>query len=107
MALTFTYKSCKEIKLIKKSKMLMKTFDELISIEIDHLGGGYFHPSMFSDGRLNPKYQQMYSDSGETMFDIDRKAPLYYFLQNRFKFSAYRYGGTGVYITDGYEKSQK
>jgi len=47
-------------------------FAELVSIEIDTLGGGYFCQEMFDDGRLDPQYKNIYSTSGETMFDIDR-----------------------------------
>lgn len=36
---------------------------------IDNIEGGYFHPNMLIDGRVKDK---RYSNSGETMFGIDR-----------------------------------
>jgi len=41
---------------------------------IDLLEGGYFHPNMFNDGRLSTQYQAIYSQSGETMYGLDRHA---------------------------------
>lgn len=38
---------------------------------IDNLEGGYYHPDMLKDGRVK---DSRYSNSGETMFGIDRKA---------------------------------
>ena len=38
---------------------------------IKYMEGGYFHPDMLKDGRIN---DSRYSTSGETMFGIDRKA---------------------------------
>jgi hypothetical protein len=54
------------------TKKKMKSFDEQISTEVDYLGGGYFIQLMFTDGRLDPKYKEMYSSSGETHMDLDR-----------------------------------
>ena len=46
------------------------TFAEIVSLVIDKLEGGYFHPNMLLDGRVK---DARYSKSGETMFGIDRK----------------------------------
>lgn len=46
------------------------TFNSLVSVSLDKLGGGYYHPDMLQDGRIK---DQRYASSGETMFDIDRK----------------------------------
>lgn len=42
--------------------------------------GGYYHPDMFLDGRIDQKYYGTYENSGETMFGLDRYAGhgLYY-----------------------------
>lgn len=44
-------------------------FKEIVSKVIDKLEGGYFHPNMLKDGRVK---DARYSNSGETMFGIDR-----------------------------------
>jgi hypothetical protein len=54
--------------------MTKENFLKVISIITSKLEGGYFHPAMFTDGRLSPKYKDLYKYSGETMFGIDRKA---------------------------------
>jgi len=46
-------------------------FNEMTSRVIDELEGGYYHPDMLKDGRVK---DSRYSNSGETMFGIDRKA---------------------------------
>ncbi len=46
-------------------------YRKIVSIIIDKLEGGYYHPDMLQDGRVK---DQRYSNSGETMFGIDRKA---------------------------------
>ncbi len=45
-------------------------FGKLVGIVIDNFEGGYYHPNMLRDGRVN---DSRYSSSGETMFGIDRK----------------------------------
>lgn len=45
------------------------TFNEIVSLVIDKLEGGYYHPDMLKDGRVK---DNRYSASGETMFGIDR-----------------------------------
>jgi len=52
-----------------------KTFEELTAIIIEKIEGGYFHPSMFEDGRLaaTEKHLFIFKTSGETMFGMDRK----------------------------------
>jgi hypothetical protein len=47
-------------------------FVDITKQVINTLEGGYFHPYMFDDGRL--KYNDMYKNSGETMFGLDRHA---------------------------------
>jgi hypothetical protein len=47
------------------------SFDEVVASVIDNLEGGYYHPDMLRDGRVK---DQRYSESGETMMGIDRKA---------------------------------
>ena len=49
--------------------MDLTTFKKLIPLEIEYLGGGYYHPNMLLDGRVN---DSRYAASGETMYDIDR-----------------------------------
>ena len=44
-------------------------FQSVVFQIIDNLEGGYFHPDMLLDGRVKDK---RYSNSGETMFGIDR-----------------------------------
>lgn len=44
-------------------------FSKQVGLIIDNLEGGYFHPNMLTDGRVN---DSRYSTSGETMFGIDR-----------------------------------
>jgi hypothetical protein len=46
-------------------------FDQMVTLVIDKLEGGYYHPQMLKDGRVK---DARYSNSGETMFGIDRKA---------------------------------
>ncbi len=46
-------------------------YREIVSVLIDQLEGGYYHPDMLADGRVN---DSRYKNSGETMFGIDRKA---------------------------------
>lgn len=46
-----------------------KMFKEIVTKVIDKLEGGYFHPNMLKDGRVK---DARYSNSGETMFGIDR-----------------------------------
>lgn len=43
----------------------------MTALVIDNLEGGYYHPDMLKDGRVK---DFRYSNSGETMFGIDRKA---------------------------------
>ena len=45
-------------------------FSELLQIEKQYLGGGYFHPDMYIK---NPVMFEGYEDSGETFLDIDLK----------------------------------
>lgn len=45
-------------------------FLQITDVIIKNIEGGYFHPSMFKDGRL--KYDAVYNTSGETMFGLDR-----------------------------------
>jgi hypothetical protein len=51
-------------------------FSELFEIEKKYLGGGWFDPAMFHDGRLNPDpgTVKLYKDSSRTMYDIDEIA---------------------------------
>jgi hypothetical protein len=49
-------------------------FNDMTLLVIDKLEGGYFHPAMLDDGRLDAKYKGVYGKSGETMFGIDRVA---------------------------------
>ena len=73
--------------IIKTGKVTksMTTFREVATAVIANLEGGYFHPSMLKDGRLNDKTGYMagidpktgnkipgISPSGETIFGIDR-----------------------------------
>ncbi|CAN5397740.1 hypothetical protein BH09BAC5_BH09BAC5_28010 [soil metagenome] len=51
-----------------------QTFNEIVSLIIDELEGGYYHPYMLNDGRLKTKNPAVYSTSGETMFGLDRSA---------------------------------
>lgn len=44
-------------------------FNNMVSIVIDKLEGGYYHPDMLKDGRVK---SSLYGASGETMFGIDR-----------------------------------
>jgi len=44
-------------------------FKEIVFKVIDKLEGGYYHPNMLKDGRVK---DARYSNSGETMFGIDR-----------------------------------
>lgn len=44
-------------------------FKDIVFKVIDNLEGGYFHPNMLLDGRVK---DTRYSNSGETMFGIDR-----------------------------------
>lgn len=46
-------------------------FNAMCSLVIEKLEGGYYHPDMLKDGRVK---DSRYSNSGETMFGIDRKA---------------------------------
>lgn len=46
-------------------------FSKIVTLVIDQLEGGYYHPDMMQDGRL--KYNSLLASSGETMFGIDRK----------------------------------
>lgn len=46
-------------------------FNSVVALVIDNLEGGYYHPDMLKDGRIK---DSRYSDSGETMLGIDRKA---------------------------------
>jgi len=47
----------------------MENFTDITNKIIDNLEGGYYHPLMLADGRVNDK---RYASSGETMFGIDR-----------------------------------
>jgi hypothetical protein len=49
-------------------------FFKIVGVIIDNLEGGYYHPQMFKDGRLNASNSSAYSTSGETMFGLDRTA---------------------------------
>jgi hypothetical protein len=44
-------------------------YTDIVSLVIDKLEGGYYHPNMLKDGRVK---DARYSASGETMFGIDR-----------------------------------
>lgn len=46
-------------------------YQKIVGLIIDKLEGGYYHPDMLSDGRVN---DSRYGSSGETMFGIDRVA---------------------------------
>lgn len=48
-----------------------QSFVDSVKVVIDNLEGGYYHPQMLKDGRVK---DSRYSNSGETMFGIDRKA---------------------------------
>lgn len=48
-----------------------KDFLKVTKIVIDKLEGGYYHPDMLKDGRVR---DSRYSNSGETLYGIDRKA---------------------------------
>lgn len=45
-------------------------FEKIVDVIIDNLEGGYYHPKMLQDGRVN---DQRYENSGETMFGLDRR----------------------------------
>ena len=47
-----------------------KTYSDNVSLVIDNLEGGYYHPNMLKDGRVK---DSRYGTSGETMFGIDRR----------------------------------
>lgn len=49
-------------------------FIRIVGQVIDNLEGGYYHPAMLQDGRLNVSNSAAYSTSGETMFGLDRSA---------------------------------
>jgi hypothetical protein len=57
-------------------------FTSATKLVIDNFEGGYYHPQMYRDGRLNPnsKSFNFMRNSGETMFGLDRHAghSLYY-----------------------------
>lgn len=57
-------------------------FTGATKLVIDNFEGGYYHPQMYRDGRLNPNSDAFYKmrNSGETMFGLDRHAghSLYY-----------------------------
>jgi hypothetical protein len=57
-------------------------FTNATKLVIDNFEGGYYHPQMYRDGRLNPNTDAFYKmrNSGETMFGLDRHAGhgLYY-----------------------------
>ena len=59
-----------------------KTFEQATKLVIKTFEGGYYHPLMFRDGRLNPNTSAfgIMAKSGETMFGLDRHAghSLYY-----------------------------
>lgn len=46
-------------------------FITITDVVIDKLEGGYYHPQMLADGRVK---DSRYSNSGETLFGLDRKA---------------------------------
>jgi len=48
-------------------------FSNMTTLVINMLEGGYFHPDMFKDSRMDKKWESVYAKSGETMFGIDRK----------------------------------
>jgi hypothetical protein len=56
-----------------KNKFMLTTerFSSLTNIVIDNFEGGYYHPNM--KARFSQKAQQIFGDSGETMFGLDRK----------------------------------
>mgnify|MGYP006273464621 CR=1 FL=1 len=49
--------------------MDLTQFSKITGLVVDELEGGYFHPNMLLDGRVK---DDRYSNSGETMFGIDR-----------------------------------
>jgi len=49
----------------------VKDWQGMVNLVIDNLEGGYYHPDMLQDGRVN---DQRYGNSGETMFGLDRMA---------------------------------
>jgi len=57
--------------------MTKEQFEQITSVVIDNLEGGYFHPDMY---KRNPGNFEGYGSSGETMFGLDRHAGhgLYY-----------------------------
>lgn len=60
-----------------KRSIKMKSYNDIVSIIIDNLEGGYFHPNMLLDGRLKDPNHVMSAGegrkaSGETMYGIDR-----------------------------------
>jgi hypothetical protein len=54
-----------------------KDFNTVTGIIVDNFEGGYYHPDMFTDGRikdLTGEARKIYATSGETMYGLDRKA---------------------------------
>ncbi|MBI3509059.1 MAG: peptidoglycan-binding protein [Bacteroidetes bacterium] len=49
-------------------------FENVVSLVIDHLEGGYYHPKMLLDGRMRTDRPDLFTTSGETMFGLDRTA---------------------------------
>ena len=49
----------------------VKDWQGIVNTVIDNLEGGYYHPDMLQDGRVN---DSRFGNSGETMFGMDRKA---------------------------------
>jgi len=49
----------------------IKDWQGIVNTVIDNLEGGYYHPDMLQDGRVN---DSRFSNSGETMFGMDRQA---------------------------------
>lgn len=47
-------------------------FNKSVELIMRKLEGGYFHPTMFDDGRMDTKFRNDYGRSAETMFGIDR-----------------------------------
>jgi len=64
-------------------KLNENLFTSATKLVIDNFEGGYYHPQMYRDGRLNPNNTKSFNfmrNSGETMFGLDRHAghSLYY-----------------------------
>lgn len=60
-----------DMNVVDLSSNFKGSFDEMTGKIIDKFEGGYYHPDMIKDGRIQSKGKM--GDSGETMMGIDRK----------------------------------